>query len=131
MNKGLEELKRLAYENACCRCQYYIDKKCTNNGECVWKTIEKELKELEERREMMRRFNEACVPMILDNKTEQKLKALEIIKEKEVSIDYLMVSINYDKEKALDYYNQWTMEYGIICLPLTQEEYDLLKEILL
>ena len=76
MNKGLEELKRLAYENACCRCQYYIDKKCTNNVECVWKTIEKELKELEERREMMRRFNEACVPMILDNKTEQKLKAL-------------------------------------------------------
>ena len=42
-------------------------------------TIEKELKELEERREMMKRFNEACVPMILDNETENKLKALEII----------------------------------------------------
>ena len=47
MSKGLEELKRMAYENACCRCQYYIDKKCTNNYECVWKTIEKELKALE------------------------------------------------------------------------------------
>ena len=79
MSKGLEELKRLAYENACCRCQYYIDKKCTNNYECVWKTIEKELKELEERREMMRRFNDACVPMILDNEIEKKLKALNVI----------------------------------------------------
>ena len=47
MSKGLKELKRLAYENACCRCQYYIDNKCTNEGECVWKTIEKELKALE------------------------------------------------------------------------------------
>lgn len=48
MSKGLEELQRLAYENACCRCQYFIDKKCTNKGECVWKTIEKELKEREQ-----------------------------------------------------------------------------------
>lgn len=45
MTKGLKELKRMAYENACCRCQYYINNKCTNKGECVWKTIEKELKE--------------------------------------------------------------------------------------
>lgn len=48
MSKGLEELKRLAYENACCRCQYCIDNKCTNKGECVWKTIENELKEYEQ-----------------------------------------------------------------------------------
>ena len=46
MSKGLEEFKRLAYENACCRCQYYIDKKCTNKHECIWLDIEKELKAL-------------------------------------------------------------------------------------
>lgn len=47
MSKGLEELKRLAYENACCRCQYYINNQCVNNNECVWKTIGKDLKALE------------------------------------------------------------------------------------
>lgn len=45
MTKELEELKRLAYENACCRCQYYIDNKCINKGECVWLNIETALKE--------------------------------------------------------------------------------------
>lgn len=44
---GLEELKRLAYENACCRCQYYENGKCQNKGECVWSSIEKELKAFE------------------------------------------------------------------------------------
>ncbi len=40
---GLEEFKRLAYENACCRCQYHENGKCQNKGECVWSNIEKEL----------------------------------------------------------------------------------------
>ena len=47
MSKGLEALKRIAYENACIRCQYYVDKQCWNKGECVWKDIEKELEILE------------------------------------------------------------------------------------
>ena len=48
MTKGLEELRRMARENACCRCQYHEDGECYNNkGECVWKTIEKDLKTLE------------------------------------------------------------------------------------
>lgn len=46
---GLEELKRLAYENACCRCQYYGKKGCSlcvsNDQEsCIWIEIENELK---------------------------------------------------------------------------------------
>lgn len=129
MSKGLEELKRMAYENACCRCQYCIDNKCTNKGECVWKTIEEELKELEECREMMKRFNEACVPMILDNETEKKLKVLEIIKNKKVDTHSL-------RRLNLEEYN-----YGVMlgkknipvyeCELLTQDEFDLLKEALL
>jgi len=43
--QGFEDMK---YYSACCRCQYYIDKKCTNKGECVWKNIENELKEKDE-----------------------------------------------------------------------------------
>ena len=75
MSKGLEALKTI---------RHIHDMEC-GKDESINKDfdiIEKELKELEDRREMMRRFNEDCVPMILDNETEKKLKALEIIKEK-------------------------------------------------
>lgn len=52
MNKGLEELERLAYENACCRCQYWSEKGCSlhyqdNYRSCVWLCIERELKAFE------------------------------------------------------------------------------------
>ena len=47
MSKNLDDLKRLAFENACIRCQYYVDKQCWNRCECVWKNIEKALKALE------------------------------------------------------------------------------------
>ena len=83
--------------------------------------IAKGLKELEERREMMRRFNEACVPMTLDNKTEKKLKALEIIKRKGLDIAILIWSDNcgeYNIHKRLG-------------ISYTQEEYDLLNEAML
>ena len=43
MKSNLDELNRLAYENACIRCQYYVDGKCFNRGECVWKGIREEL----------------------------------------------------------------------------------------
>ena len=44
---GKEELKRLAYENACCRCQYYENEKCNNKDTCVWKQIIQDLEKLE------------------------------------------------------------------------------------
>ena len=49
MNGGtiLDNLNELAYNNACCRCQYFIDKKCTNKDECIWKCLEKHIKALE------------------------------------------------------------------------------------
>lgn len=45
--KSIEELKRLAYENACCRCQYYENEKCNNKDTCVWKQIEQDLEKLD------------------------------------------------------------------------------------
>jgi len=45
--KSKEELKRLAYENACCRCQYYENEKCNNKDTCVWKQIIQDLDQLE------------------------------------------------------------------------------------
>ena len=58
MTKGLEELKRLAYENACCRCQYHKDGECHNDkGECVWKTIGKELKDYSEIKEIAKHYH--------------------------------------------------------------------------
>jgi len=59
------------------------------------------------------------------NENERKLKALEIIKEKRVDV-CLLISCIYDFD--LDYYNS-CMCNKERCL--TQEEYDLLKEVLL
>ena len=58
MGEQLEELKRLAYENACCRCQYYIDKKCTNKGECIWLDIEKELEDKEKQESALKTISD-------------------------------------------------------------------------
>ena len=52
---------------------------------------------------------------------EKSLKALEIIRDKEVNVNHLVISDN------LDMYNYGWEEY--LCI-LTQEEYDLLKEVL-
>lgn len=106
MSKGLDALKR--YRDIPTTMDYDI--------------IEQELKELDERREMMKRFNEACVPTILDNETEKKLKALEIIKEKRVDVAELVVSCDL---KAYNYLFRLVEKWQ-----LTQEEYDLLKEVL-
>lgn len=57
-----------------------LDKDYETNFDLDFLEIERSLKELEVRREMMRRFNEACVPTILDNETEKKLKEHEEIK---------------------------------------------------
>ena len=61
---------------------------------------------------------------------EKELKALEIIKTKKVNVGWLFVSFkNYAEYKdALD--NEWTIVKQISLEPLTQEEYDLLKEVL-
>lgn len=52
MSNELETLEKLAYENACCRCQYYDKKGCSlsyrsNERSCFWLDIEKELKAFE------------------------------------------------------------------------------------
>ena len=55
------------------------------------------------------------------NTIEKELKALEIIKSKEVSISYFKIGI------SLEHWNEtFEKKYR-----LTQEEYDLLKEVLL
>ena len=68
-------------------------------------TIEKELKELYERREMMARFNEACEPHIIEDEVYKKARALDILKK---YIDIQFFFANYE---------------------ITQEEYDLLREV--
>ena len=60
-----------------------------------------------------------------DYKTvEKSLKALEIIKKKRVNVRLIYHTDNFIEysEKTRQYYD---------CVPLTQEEYDLLKEVLL
>ena len=118
MSKGLEALKLLVdfikgFELG------NVDKLFVDGS---YDIIEKELKELEERREMMKRFNEACVPMILDNETEKKLKALEIIKKWHIYLDI--------DHKNNAYLMCITCNGETWCVAIPKEEYDLLKEIL-
>ncbi len=88
--------------------------------------IEAALKELQECREMMRRFNEACVPMILDNETEKKLKALEIIKEN----CKIYTESSYPLGPAKWWHIYLNMQ-GYISDKEQKEQFDLLKEVLL
>ena len=57
----------------------------------------------------------------------KELKALEIIKTKNVDIDYIKTCF-YDKKGGFKDYNAWAVQYENE--ELTQEEYDLLKEVL-
>lgn len=59
---------------------------------------------------------------------EKELKALESIKEKKVDVNYLIICIE-QKIKPLQFYNEYMKENN--GMNLTQEEYDLLKEVLL
>jgi len=64
----------------------------------------------------------------------KKLKSIEIIKEKRVDVSWLMKCFgfieNSTNEEECDYYNNNYEAYRN-SKPLTQEEYDLLKEVLL
>lgn len=158
MNEGLKELKRMAYENACCRCQYYIDKKCTNKGECVWKTIEKELKEYEtfktglilgnmsvvdnkilkeyqEFKDIAKRYNwDDITSEIFNVKADKKYRDL-------FSSAIIHIQEDYRKARALEIIKELPDKYkeGLIYILLnalnereiSQEQFDLSKEVLL
>ena len=65
-------------------------------------------------------LEESKVELLFDKETQKKLKALEIIKKKEVDVSCLLFD-------GLEIYND-NMHPSRV---LTQEEYDLLKEVLL
>lgn len=57
---------------------------------------------------------------VIDNGTQKKLRALEIIKEKKINLEYLKCCETYEQYKTIcSYWNE-----------ITKEEYDLLKEVL-
>ena len=96
-----EEFKRLAYENACCHCQFFINNECYSPyNTCVWYLIQKDLDRLE-------KYD----------------KAKEIIKKKKVSVTYILyLSKAYVKELQLDVYNSQFIDN------ITQEEFNLIVE---
>lgn len=126
MNEGLEALQEMCDEAISSICRYiprqaheevtgYFDKRKT--------IIEKELKELEERREMMKRFNEASVPSVIDDDTYKKVKALDVIKP---YINDLIGCNVYDRD-FVEYFIETKHGRKFI----SKEEYDSLKEELL
>lgn len=123
MSKSLEELKRLAYENACRYCQYYIDKKCTNEGECVWKTIEQELKDYYELKDKLGITDVTKADYF---KMFDQSRAWEIVKNKAVNLYYIEIVnnyINYNRciDEFFGNYEHRDIYY------LTKEEFDLIK----
>ena len=46
LNNTLKLIDNLAYNNACCRCQYYKNKICTNKDKCAWVLIKDELQRI-------------------------------------------------------------------------------------
>ena len=58
----------------------------------------------------------------------EQLDALEIIKEKQVDVHYLLICIEQNIN-PLQFYNEYMKEHNALCL--TQEEFDLLKKTLI
>lgn len=120
--KSKEELKRLAYENACCRCQYYENKKCNNKDTCVWKQIISDLEEYESIVDCLADYNlditrlrEICIFYLMKKDYLKKLeKAIEIIK------PHLYFHKLTEKISFIDY---------VIDAKDNKENYDLLKEV--
>lgn len=116
MNKKLsplEALKRIRQET--CPATYNQD---FDKEECC-DIIETALKRLEQLEEEKQSF---------DRVIEKKIKAFEIIKEKRVDIVPLLEYHNAEE------YNKWVWTRSHYTYPpseITQEEYDLLKEVLL
>ncbi|MBO7716019.1 MAG: hypothetical protein J6S85_20815 [Methanobrevibacter sp.] len=93
-----------------------LPKGLTTSMKCNIKIIEVALKELEVKREV--------IGDILTGNDEKKLKALEIIKEKQVNVELLMKT-----ESAKDY-NKYSSDANK-SHNLGQKQYKLLKEVLL
>ena len=115
MNKELTPLQ--AFENIIVDLTPHLK---NANAEEI-KIVENALKEKEKKIVGTTTVDKALEQFLIDScpEVKKKLKALEIIKEKEVDIIILKISEN------LQQYN--LKEEGRV--PLTQEEYDLLKEI--
>lgn len=125
--KSLEALERLKmfpiYQETKRMPQQFRDKESVNNDLSI---IEKELKRLAKIDCLFEEIgideNDLCVWFELQKQDGKELKALEITKEKLVNLFHLAYT---DTKEA---YNDLVSEHY---RELTQEEYDLLKEVLL
>lgn len=114
MSKGLEALKRV-HELIVLECGSYYE----NNYEEI-KIIEKELKDYEEKKKLYIKYRSLyAIDRMIKTKKEQ---ALELSISKQVNWKLLIWS------KKLEEYNDNVLD---ISMKLTDEEYDLLKEVLL
>ena len=89
-------------ENICNQCEHYQFEKGLRPKKCP--------------------FNKSCV---FKQRIEKSLKALEIIKKKTINIPAIVIGHRTLEEYNLDAWDFWDIP------ELTQEEYDLLKEVLL
>lgn len=89
------------------------------------KISDDDLEKLKNQRMFLCSSGESKVELLFDEETQKKLKALEIIKKKQVNVRYLFQC------KSLRDYNFIYKGTNQSELCLTKEEYDILKEVLL
>ena len=130
MSKELESLEHLM-NNCCDTCSNEVCGTKRNNG-CShfrnYKIIETALKNYENSQRIETEVEKYYYKTLVDNENKKKLKALDIIKEKGVlQFCMLGVSLN-DYNESVDISNkEWPFQNY---KHLTQEEFDLLKEVL-
>ena len=143
MNKELTPLEALSnlFKYAC---NYKVNEKHRLGNSKEWKDIVKNalydltrLQELfnqyAEDNKRMREYIDMVDKTFVDvETTKKKLKALEIIRNKQVAVDELLMCIEEEENpleefSALEEYNNFAGDEN----SLTQEEFDLLKEVLL
>ena len=131
MSKGLEALKELKENGACTFAHGTITftyLAFTHRAEI----IEQELKEYEMEHTLRIRLENINYELVREKQeNEKKLKALEIIKNKRVVIPILINSANLKAYNEYIMANGGYVDYLYQDLLLTQEEFDLLKEVLL
>lgn len=127
MSKGLEAIRQ--YKQFTCQyCQYHYGNQCNNEDECFSMIIEKELERLEKIDELFEEIgideNDLPIWFEMQKQDGKKLEALDIIKNKQVNVSAFLVLDN------LQEYNDYCDVVGG-CKKITQDEYNLLKEVLL
>ena len=118
--------------DACNKCQYFENEKCTNKDDCFWKIIERDLKDYNQIQEWMKKYEIKDLFGLLhyihngwwfDKKGEKVFEAFQIIKEKRVDVNAVLYYLK--TEVTNDQVCHW---YNLCIIDVNEEEERILEE---